>query len=178
MRTSPLNALSIFIMICGLVVANWASAAPEKSARYTVPIVGSGTPTSPGAAFDGTFTIDRFVATSDGLIALGTLKGTVSNAGMKIGTVVKSMALPVNTTQPVQIAQESCPILHLELGPLDLDLLGLLVHLDRVVLDITAQPGAGNLLGNLLCAIVGLLDPASPLEELARLLNQLLGLLG
>ena len=48
--------------------------------------------------------------------------------------------------------------LHLELGPLDLDLLGLVVHLDPVHLDITAVPGAGNLLGNLLCAVAGLLD--------------------
>jgi hypothetical protein len=31
-----------------------------------------------------------------------------------------------------------CPILHLELGPLDLNLLGLRVQLNQVVLDITA----------------------------------------
>jgi hypothetical protein len=44
----------------------------------------------------------------------------------------------------------TCDILHLTLGPLDLNLLGLMVHLDRVVLDITAQSGPGQLLGNLL----------------------------
>jgi hypothetical protein len=44
----------------------------------------------------------------------------------------------------------------------------------QIVLDITAQSGAGNLLGNLLCAVAGLLD--SP-GGLARLLNQILGLL-
>jgi hypothetical protein len=49
-------------------------------------------------------------------------------------------------------------ILHLEFDPLDLDLLRLVVHLDEVVLDITAQPGAGHLLGNLLCAIANLLN--------------------
>ncbi len=53
---------------------------------------------------------------------------------------------------------EVCPILHLELGPLDLNILGLRVQLNQVVLDITAIPGPGNLLGNLLCAIAGLLD--------------------
>jgi hypothetical protein len=53
---------------------------------------------------------------------------------------------------------EVCPILHLELGPLDLNLLGLRVQLNQVVLDVTAIPGPGNLLGNLLCAIAGLLD--------------------
>ena len=65
-----------------------------------------------------------------------------------------------------------------QLGPLDLDLLGLVVHLDRVVLDITAESGPGNLLGNLLCAITGLLDPAGPLGPLVNLLNQLLDILG
>jgi len=43
------------------------------------------------------------------------------------------------------------------------------------VLDLTGQTGAGNLLGNLLCGIAGLLD--SP-GGLARLLNQILGILG
>jgi hypothetical protein len=41
---------------------------------------------------------------------------------------------------------------------LDLNILGLRVQLNQVVLDITAIPGPGNLLGNLLCAIAGLLD--------------------
>ena len=63
-------------------------------------------------------------------------------------------------------------------GPLDLDLLGLVIDLDRVVLDITAQSGPGNLLGNLLCAVAGLLDGNAPLNQIVSLLNQLLGLLG
>jgi hypothetical protein len=75
---------------------------------------------------------------------------------------------------PAAAVAGSCDILHLVLGPLDLDLLGLQVHLDQIVLDIVAQSGAGNLLGNLLCAVAGLLDPASPLEGL---LTQLTGLL-
>ena len=69
-------------------------------------------------------------------------------------------------------------ILHLELGPLDLDLLGLAVHLDRVVLDISAVPGAGNLLGNLLCSVVNLLNGGGALTQIAGLLNQILALLG
>ena len=40
-------------------------------------------------------------------------------------------------------ARAACNVLHLVLGPLDLNLLGLNVHLDKVVLDITAVPGAG-----------------------------------
>jgi hypothetical protein len=44
------------------------------------------------------------------------------------------------------------------LGPLNLDLLGLVVTLNQVNLVINAVPGAGNLLGNLLCAVAGLLN--------------------
>ena len=54
--------------------------------------------------------------------------------------------------------QASCDVLFLELGPLHLDLLGLTVDLNQVVLDINAVTGAGNLLGNLLCGLLGLLD--------------------
>ena len=73
----------------------------------------------------------------------------------------------------------SCSVLHLVLGPLDLDLLGLVVHLDRVVLDITAVP-AGGLLGQLLCAVANLLSGGlgGLLGQLATLLNQILGQLG
>ena len=70
----------------------------------------------------------------------------------------------------------SCDILHLELGPLDLDLLGLVVHLDKIVLDIDAEP-AGGLLGSLLCAIANLLDINGPLADIVNLLNQILALL-
>lgn len=68
----------------------------------------------------------------------------------------------------------TCDILHLVLAPLDLDLLGLKVHLDKVVLDIVAQSGAGQLLGNLLCAVVGLLDNGGTLSQLLNQLGQLL----
>ncbi len=62
-------------------------------------------------------------------------------------------------------------MLHLVLGPLHLDLLGLVVHLNRVVLDITAVP-AGGLLGQLLCSVANLLSGG-----LGGLLGQLATLL-
>jgi hypothetical protein len=69
--------------------------------------------------------------------------------------------------------------LNLVLGPLHLDLLGLVVDLNRVVLDIVAQTGAGNLLGNLLCAITNLLNGGInlPIPFLTQLLNQILAIL-
>jgi hypothetical protein len=47
-----------------------------------------------------------------------------------------------------------------------LDLLRLEVDLSRIVLEITAVQGPGNLLGNLLCALVGLLDPPGLLQDI------------
>lgn len=76
------------------------------------------------------------------------------------------------TTPPPE--PDVCPILHLELGPLDLNLLGLRVQLNQVVLDITAIPGPGNLLGNLLCAVAGLLDGVDLGGVLGNLLQQVL----
>jgi hypothetical protein len=98
------------------------------------------------------------------------------------------VTLPINApgahTQAAAVtaqAQATCSILHLVLGPLDLNLLGLHVHLNRVVLDITAESGSGNLLGNLLCAVAHLLDNTSPsltdLLRLSSLLNRIIGIL-
>lgn len=76
------------------------------------------------------------------------------------------------TTPPPE--PTSCPILHLDVGPLNLDLLGLQVHLNQVVLDVVAVPGPGNLLGNLLCAVAGLLDGLDLGNILGGLLQTLL----
>ena len=103
-----------------------------------------------------------------GVSLTGTLTDTLGNV---IGTVSQRLVLPITNITG------SCDILNLVLGPLDLNLLGLEVHLDQVVLDIVAQAGAGNLLGNLLCAVAGLLDNGGPLQGIARLLNQILALL-
>jgi hypothetical protein len=55
---------------------------------------------------------------------------------------------------PQQAPGEVCTILDLRLGPLDLNLLGLLIHLDVTHLRITAVRG-GGLLGDLLCGLAG-----------------------
>jgi hypothetical protein len=123
----------------------------------------------------------KWVKVSKGkLVAVGTFKGKVTNEAGIAKRATQAVTLPVD----VAATADSCPILNLVLGPLDLNLLGLVVHLDKVVLDITAEPGPGNLLGNLLCAVAGLLDGnATGLNGLlnqlvAAFLNQLLGALG
>jgi len=51
-----------------------------------------------------------------------------------------------------------CDILHLMIGPIHLDLLGLVVDTSRICVSITAVEGPGNLLGNLLCSLSDLLN--------------------
>jgi hypothetical protein len=134
-----------------------------------IPIRGE---TPGGDVFRGTLDLVRFRVVDGTLVAVADVTGTLRNAaGDVLGSVTDlRLRLPVNIGQI-----SSCDILRLRLGPLDLDLLGLVVHLDVVVLDITAQPGPGNLLGNLLCAIAGLLDRGLNLNGVLRdLLNAVL----
>ena len=88
-------------------------------------------------------------------------------------TVTQPLSTPVTAA-----AAGTCQILHLDLGPLDLNLLGLKVHLNEVVLDITAQSGPGQLLGNLLCSVAHLLDGSGQAGGLSAILNHILAVLG
>jgi hypothetical protein len=63
------------------------------------------------------------------------------------------LAFTVPLSQKVVAAQaNTCPVLDLVLGPLNLDLLGLVVDLNRVHLTITATRGGGTL-GDLFCSL-------------------------
>ena len=135
----------------------------------SIPVTGT---TDDGGTFDGTLTVSRFVTRNGDLFAIGRLTGTVTDAqGGTVGQVENlRVRLPVD-------ASATCDILDLSLGPVDLDLLGLVVHLDEVNLQITAESGPGNLLGNLLCGIAGLLDRGIALDIIDDLLNVVLGIL-
>ncbi|MFD2361744.1 MULTISPECIES: ABC transporter substrate-binding protein [unclassified Arthrobacter] len=124
--------------------------------------------------FVGTFTPTGFTTQNGQLAVTGLLSGTftsVSGATTQISQSLTTTVLSATTTPT-----GTCDILSLVLGPLHLDVLGLVVDLNQVVLNITAQSGAGNLLGNLLCSVAGLLDGGISLNSLATLLNRLLGL--
>jgi hypothetical protein len=71
---------------------------------------------------------------------------------------------PITTTASPNALDPTCPILHLQLGPIHLNLLGIVVDTSQICLDITATPGAGNLLGNLLCGISNALNGGTPLS--------------
>ena len=178
MLKRSLLATLVAIVLTAAAMATTATAAPPSSTAVAVPVTGTFTDALGGTGtFDGTYTINRVAKSGGGLAAVGTVTGTMTDSTGATQTVANRAV-----TVPLQ-ATGTCDILHLTLGPLDLNLLGLVVHLDQVVLDITAEQGSGNLLGNLLCAVAGLLDPPTGgggglgglLQGIVNLLNQILG---
>jgi hypothetical protein len=83
--------------------------------------------------------------------ATGTVSGTI--AGLPFTTDVDNFEIDLTPDNPATPGEE-CSVLHLELAPIDLDLLGLHVDTSPICLDITAIEG-GGLLGDLLCSLAG-----------------------
>ena len=111
------------------------------------------------------------------VVAIGTITPR-SNPGVHIP--FQKRVIGVGTASGIfglaalQVPAPSCAILNLVLGPLHLDVLGLVIDLNRVVLNIVGQTGAGNLLGNLLCALTGILDGGVILARFLSVLDDLL----
>ena len=189
MRTSMIARLALAGTLALATVATVGSpavAAPDAATPTAAATAGTMTSAvngtfANGGTVTGSFTPTRFAVRNGELVGTGTLHSVLTDAaGATVGTADTTVTLPVQipASQAANAAAIVCPVLHLVLGPLDLNLLGLAVHLNTVVLDITAIPGAGNLLGNLLCAVVGLLDGVNlPLGQIAALLNAILALL-
>jgi len=175
------GALLVAFILPGAVAAK-----KPATGTYSVPVTGTydATDTALGGTFAGEFAISRFARQGGGIVAIGNLTGTATDtAGAVVRTVDRALMLPVGfgsgaaaAAAPAAVTA-TCDVLHLTLGPLDLDLLGLVIHLDQIQLDITAEQAPGNLLGNLLCAVTHLLDGSSPLGGLTNLLNQILSIL-
>jgi hypothetical protein len=174
--TALLLALSALVFTLAPVTAE---AKPRSVEPQIVPVTST-------SNFVGQYAVTKFVVDDGVLYAVATLTGKL--AGKAIPPTMVNV--PVDTDASgggsagalAAAAAPACDILNLVLGPLDLNILGLEIHLDQVVLDIVAQPGAGQLLGNLLCAVAGLLDGPSPLagalNGIAALLNRILSILG
>jgi len=156
-------ALVFTTMLVAPLAVGPAAAAPASATQ--LPVVGAVTG---GGTLNGTLNLTRFATVNGVLNAVGTLTGTLTNAAGQTVSVLQTVSMPVTTVTG------TCNILHLDIGPIALDLLGLKVNLSEIILDITAESGAGNLLGNLLCSVANLLnDP----NGLAKVLNQILAAL-
>ena len=172
MRLRLLAVAFVAAIVAALAVSTTAATAspaapPSGGSALTVPI----SPAQSGGTLNGVFTITSFAVNSAGqVVANGTFTGTAVVGGVTQTVTDTAASAPLAATG-------TCKILDLTLGPLHLDLLGLVVDLNQVHLTITAQRGPGNLLGNLLCAVANLLNGSpSPtaLQQIVNLLNQIL----
>jgi hypothetical protein len=168
-------AASAALLSCALMLGAASTAgaqAPTQDLTKKIDVTGTA---KNGKKFRGTYTIDRFISRGGDTFAVGKLKGKLKNRRVSRSGV----RIPVTGFADQGAAQSSqlvCRILTLTLGPLDLNLLGLRVQLNQVNLRITAIPG-GGLLGDLLCGLSNLLNPASVVgNNLAAVLNSLLAL--
>jgi hypothetical protein len=186
MKTFRLTAAAVATAFALLLLGGAGTAAAQEPLAFgkKVPVTGEA---KNGRQFEGTFTIQRFVRRAGTAWAVGTLRGELGNRRV----VKRGVRMPVTAAEegtgstsaqpPLPIPTPgACTILRLTLGPIDLNLLGLRVATNEIRLLVEAVPGAGNLLGNLLCAITNLLNPpalsGSPLGQLVQILNALLAL--
>ena len=172
-KTRVMMMVMLVALLFGGVIVPTGVAQAKKAppTPTTQDITGTFTDAVGGAGtFAGKFTVTKFATKDGSLVAQGNLVGTLTDSLGNVTSVKKSIGLPVS------LITATCSVLHLELGPLNLTLLGLVVHLDKVVLDISADP-TGGLLGSLLCSLAGALNN-SPLNAIVSLLNQILQILG
>jgi len=137
--------------------------------------------------FEGSLSDLVFAVENGQVVATGLLEGDVLNRGGNVITSIsREVTLPL-TDLVANPAPGVCQVLNLSLGPIDLNLLGLVLHVDEINLDLTANP-AGGILGELLCDLAGGLDlgdflgdllggllGGSLLQNIVGLLNQVLG---
>lgn len=188
------SLLVLVVMLSAFAVMPMNAGAATSSPFQNIPINGTYTANG-GGTFQGSMNITNFFVNGSQIYANGTLSGSlIRSNGKTLGSVSNvPVTVPVglqsfgtaNTQgsfyfaafRPEALQQAgTCTILTLTLGPLDLNLLGLMVHLNQVVLNVTAQQN-GGLLGNLLCSLAGVLNLNAGLTAITNFLNSLLAVL-
>ena len=187
-------AVTAATITCGLMLVGGTgiASAQQGPARLTQVVPITGAAKSGGKQFKGKYTIERFISKGGKLYSVGTLTGKlgskkVTKENVRMPAKVANASAPAKASQvpplplPPLPAGNACAILSLDLGPINLNVLGLVVRTNQIQLRIDAVQGPGNLLGNLLCGITGILNPSgalanTPLGQLTQILNALLAL--
>jgi hypothetical protein len=183
-----------------LVAAGVPVAAQQSSARsLMMPVTGLA---SGDTVFSGEATITRFEQRSNQIVAVGYVRGVLSRGGQPVGSALGQVVWPVavrtggiaaikgqtldapgirhiadsRAAEPggrfVLAQAQTCPVLDVALGATNVNLLGINVALAPVGLTLNGQ--SGTPLGDLVCAVSGLLGNVA---GLVNLLNSILGLL-
>jgi hypothetical protein len=167
-KKHKITALALIVSLIG-VSAAMPSAVLAQSCGINVPL----NVTQGNLNFVGNLCVRSFTVQNGQLAALGTITGTLTNTATGVVTVVEQAFTALVAI--IGTPQATCQILHLELGPIHLTLLGLNIDVSKIVIDVTATAG-GGLLGDLLCSIANALNLLD-LTTLAKLLTKLLTLI-
>jgi hypothetical protein len=136
-----LSALALFAASIG--TASTPTSSTEQQAGDTAGIV------------HVNFVINRFVRQGKRIVAKGAVIGQHASATTAPAVVRKPFTAAIAAKRGTYASAERiCDVLTLNLGPLHLELLGLVIDLSRVVLTIKADSN-GGLLGSLFCGIAG-----------------------
>lgn len=166
-----LMGMVLVVALLGLFVAAplGTGAAPPTS---------GGTATLVGGGLNATVTNLTATVNQLGQVVVGGTFGPGSTFTNAAGVVTQLAGSTFSAILQGGGANASCTILDLVVGPITLNLLGLVIETNQIELTITAVPGPGNLLGNLLCAVANLLNGPTNGNAIANLLNRIFGLLG
>jgi hypothetical protein len=165
--------IAVLLLATAALAAQSGKQEKDGSATLQLPIVGTA---ATGRTFAGTLSIQSFEARGDKVVAIGMVTGTVAGVGTAL---VGPVTLPVEVGAGSQgaaapssavTAQATCQVLHLDLGAVNLNLLGVQVTTLPIAIDLSGDSAAP--LGNLVCTIVATLNNV---VGLVGLLNQLLG---
>jgi hypothetical protein len=113
----------------------------------------------------GTVTIGPCSTQQQELVAQGNILGKVLDEAGKV-----RQSLMTNVRLPVAVTQATCDVLELTLGPLHVEYAGQRMHLNPVVVPITAEPSEG-VVGRLLCDLASETSLAHARDGLNRLLR-------
>jgi len=149
-RFAGLTALAVVLAIAAFA----ASVAPAGNAAAPAATQ------APNTVHVG-FAITKFVSRNGKLTAIGraitsyqSTDGQTYTSATPFSAQVKRIHAARTSVRGVQAATRICDVLNLTLGPLHLELLGLIVDLNKVTLTIRAD-SEGGLLGGLLCGLAG-----------------------
>ena len=124
-------------------VARAQSLADAQANTFNPPVSG----TFDGGTFQGQFRLEGFGFRAGAIVGVGTLSGVLIDPG---GVVLAFVQQQVEV--PLTAAAGTCTLISLQLGPVDIALLGLNVHLGPFSIQIAVD--RASLLGMLLCSVL------------------------
>ena len=193
---SQRSTASALVIALSLAFASASSAETHTNhlkGKLAVPVTGSVVSVG-GGTFAGTLALQRFAVRNGKPVAIGAISGSVqTDAGSRLTGVHALIELPVAISgaasaglpgiqrqrgdaldgPTIRFVQATCGVARVEIGNTNVDLLGLTVHLNPVLLELNGD--SAGVLGNLVCQV---LELANNVVGLVGVLNAILGLLG